>query len=211
MNALQRVKVCGLTNVDDASVAVSAGADAIGLVFYDKSPRNVSLDQAAEIARSVGPFCTVVGLFVDADKAFVERVLSRVGLHVLQFHGNESDEYCAQFQRPFYKALRMKEDLDVETAMAKFPSAIAILLDAYRPGVPGGTGETFNWQRVPQESTRPIILAGGLTPDNVSEAVAATQVYGVDVSGGVESLPGKKDSDKVRAFIRRAKAENKSV
>ena len=105
----------------------------------------------------------------------------------------------------------MKEDLDVETAMAKFPSAIAILLDAYRPGVPGGTGETFNWQRVPQESTRPIILAGGLTPDNVSEAVAATQVYGVDVSGGVESLPGKKDSDKVRAFIRRAKAENKSV
>ncbi len=105
MNALQRVKVCGLTNVDDASVAVSAGADAIGLVFYDKSPRNVSLDQAAEIARSVGPFCTVVGLFVDADKAFVERVLSRVGLHVLQFHGNESDEYCAQFQRPFYNPL----------------------------------------------------------------------------------------------------------
>jgi phosphoribosylanthranilate isomerase len=210
MSVHQRVKICGITNVEDASAVVSAGGDAIGLVFYDKSPRNVSLEQAAEIARSVGPFCTVVGLFVDADKSFVERVLSQVGLHVLQFHGDETDEYCAQFQRPFYKALRMKEDLDVEVAMAKFPSAIAILLDAYRPGIPGGTGETFDWQRVPQESTRPIILAGGLTPDNVSEAVAATQVYGVDVSGGVESQPALKDSDKVRAFIRRAKAENKS-
>lgn len=210
MTEFQRVKICGVTSVDDAIVACNAGADAIGLVFYPKSPRNVSIETAAEIARSVGPFCSVVGLFVNADAEFVDTVLSRVGLHVLQFHGDEDEQYCQQFKRPFYKALRMKDGFDVEAAMAKFPSAIAILLDAYRPGVPGGTGETFDWQRVPKSSVRPIILAGGLTPENVSTAVAATRVYGVDVSGGVEAQPGKKDRDKVRAFIRRAKAENKS-
>ncbi len=210
MTEFQRVKICGITSVEDAAAACTAGADAIGLVFYAKSPRNVSIEAAAEIARSVGPFCSVVGLFVNADAEFVNTVLGQVGLHVLQFHGDETDEYCRQFRRPFYKAIRMKEDLDVEAAMAKFPSAIAVLLDAYRPGVPGGTGETFDWQRVPQESATSIVLAGGLTPDNVSTAVAATKVYGVDVSGGVEAQPGKKDSEKVRAFVRRAKAENES-
>ncbi|MGH1373526.1 MAG: phosphoribosylanthranilate isomerase [Cellvibrionaceae bacterium] len=210
MSEFQRVKICGITSVDDAVAVCGAGADAIGLVFYAKSPRNVSIEIAAEIARSVGPYCTVVGLFVNAEAEFVNRVLGRVGLHVLQFHGDETDEYCRQFQRPFYKAIRMKEDLDVNVAMAKFPSAVAILLDAYRPGVPGGTGETFDWQRVPREAKLPIVLAGGLTPDNVSSAVSATEVYGVDVSGGVEAQPGKKDSEKVRAFLRRAKAENTS-
>ncbi len=210
MTEFQRVKICGITSVPDAVDACNAGADAIGLVFYGKSPRNVSIERAAEIARSVGPYCSVVGLFVNADAEFVKAVLAQVGLHVLQFHGDETDEYCRQFQRPFYKAVRMKEDVDVEVAMAKFPSAVAILLDAYRPGIPGGTGETFDWQRVPKTSAAPIVLAGGLTPDNVSAAVAATTIYGVDVSGGVEALPGKKNSEKVRAFVRRAKAENKS-
>ncbi len=207
MVAPQRVKICGITRIEDARAAMAAGADAIGLVFYEKSPRNVSIMQAAEIAKVVGPYCSVIGLFVDATREFVEEVLSQVPLHVLQFHGSESDDYCAQFNRPFYKALRMKEGLDVHAAMAKFPSAIAILLDAYRAGVPGGTGETFDWQRVPQDTPVPIVLAGGLTPENVEQAIQSTQVYAVDVSGGVEAQPGKKDSDKVRAFIARAKAE----
>lgn len=205
MNTPVRVKICGITSVADAAAAVSAGADAIGLVFYSKSPRAVGITEAAAIARSVGPFVTVVGLFVDADAAYVRSVLEQVPLHVLQFHGDESQDYCQQFGRPYLKALRMKEGLDVSAAMAKFPSATGILLDAYRPGVPGGTGETFDWQRVPVNSSVPVVLAGGLNPDNVAEAVATTQVYGVDVSGGVEASPGKKDTDRMMAFVRHAK------
>lgn len=205
MSAPVRVKICGITSVDDGAAAVHAGADAIGLVFYSKSPRAVTIDQAAAIARGVGPFVTVVGLFVDADAEFVRAVLRQVPLHVLQFHGDETEDYCQQFQRPYLKALRMKDDLDVSSAMAKFPSAVGILLDAYRPGVPGGTGETFDWQRVPANSSVPVVLAGGLNPDNVARAVESTQVYGVDVSGGVEASPGNKDTDRMMAFVRHAK------
>ncbi|MBU3070324.1 phosphoribosylanthranilate isomerase [Aestuariicella sp. G3-2] len=200
-----RVKICGITSTADAEAAVAAGADAIGLVFFAKSPRAVTVEQAAAIARKVGPFVTVVGLFVDADSEFVTNVLNHVPLHVLQFHGDESESYCQQFQRPYLKALRMKDDLDVSTAMAKFSSAVGILLDAYRPGVPGGTGETFDWQRVPAQSSVPVVLAGGLNPENVATAVESTQVYGVDVSGGVEASPGKKDTEKMMAFVRHAK------
>ncbi len=204
MNAI-RVKICGITSVADAQLAVNAGADAIGLVFYEPSPRAVSIEQAREIAASVGPFVTVVGLFVSADEAFIREVLANVALHVLQFHGDESREFCEQFQRPYMKAIRMRPELDVAQEIADFPSAAAILLDAYRPGVPGGTGETFDWQRVPLQAMRPIVLAGGLTPENVALAVQSTQVYGVDVSGGVESSPGKKDAQKVEQFIHNAK------
>lgn len=204
MNAI-RVKICGITSVADAKLAVQAGADAIGLVFYERSPRAVSIEQAREIAISVGPFVTVVGLFVDAEEAFVNDVLAKVGLHVLQFHGNESREFCEQFKRPYVKAIRMRPQLDVTQAIAEYSSATGILLDAYRPGVPGGTGETFDWQRVPSQSPKPIVLAGGLTAQNVAAAVESTQVYGVDVSGGVESAPGKKDPFKVEQFIHNAK------
>jgi len=200
-----RVKICGITSVKDALAAVVAGADAIGLVFYAKSPRHVSIPQATEIARAAGPFVTVVGLFVDAPAADVKRVLGEVDLHVLQFHGAESATYCEQFQRPYMKALRMKAELDVELEMATYASASAILLDAYRPGVPGGTGETFDWSRVPRQSGLPVVLAGGLTTENIEKAVTAVSVYGVDVSGGVEASPGVKDADKVSTFIRRAK------
>lgn len=205
MGSPVRVKICGITSVDDGAVAVRAGADAIGLVFYSKSPRAVTVAQAAEIARSVGPFVTVVGLFVDAEPEFVRSVLEQVPLHVLQFHGDESEGYCQQFQRPYLKALRMKDGLNVSAEMAKFPSAVGILLDAYRPGVPGGTGETFDWQRVPANSPVPVVLAGGLNPDNIGQAVESTKVYGVDVSGGVEASPGKKDTDRMMAFVRHAK------
>lgn len=196
-----RIKICGITSVADAELAQQAGADAIGLVFYGPSPRYVSNDQAKEIARAVGPFVTVVGLFVDAPMDFVHDVLADVSLHVLQFHGDESREYCESFQRPYIKAIRMRPDLNIDVAIATYPSAVAILLDAYRPGVPGGTGETFDWQRVPQHSLTPIVLAGGLTLDNVAEAAATTRVYGVDVSGGVEATAGKKDPGKIKNFI----------
>ncbi len=200
-----RVKICGLTSVEDALHVVTAGADAIGLVFYPPSPRHVDVAQAAAIARAVGPFVTVVGLFVDPDAEMVEQVLAQVDLHVLQFHGDEPEVFCAQFNRPYLKALRMKPDVDVAQTLADYPSASAVLLDAYSPGIPGGTGETFDWSRVPASSQVPVVLAGGLNPENISDAVAAVSVYGVDVSGGVESSPGKKDTDKVAAFIRRAK------
>ncbi|MFO1388973.1 phosphoribosylanthranilate isomerase [Cellvibrio sp.] len=196
-----RVKICGITSVADAQTAVNAGADAIGLVFYAPSPRAVTIEQAREIAASVGPFVTVVGLFVNADESYVCEVLANVGLHLLQFHGDESPEFCESFHRPYMKAIRMRPELDLVGAFDKYASATAILLDAYRPGVPGGTGETFDWQRVPKQSLRPIVLAGGLTPENVASAIQATHVYGVDVSGGVESAPGKKDSQKVEQFI----------
>ena len=201
-----RVKICGITRVEDALLAVEAGADALGLVFYPPSPRNVSLEQAAEIAAAVSPFVVLTGLFVDAHPQQVDKVLGQVPLNLLQFHGSETAPYCRQFHRPYIKAVRMKPELDPLEAMAAYADARGILLDAYRPGVPGGTGDTFDWQRVPQNSERQIILAGGLTPDNVAQAIRSARPHAVDVSGGVESAPGHKDPEKVRAFIRAARS-----
>ena len=204
-----RVKICGITRVGDAAMVRNAGADAIGLVFYPPSPRYVDIDVAAEIAREVGPFVNVVGLFVDADPAFIDKVLARVSLSTLQFHGREPEADCQRYQRPYIKALRMHPGLDVTAGLQAYRSASGILLDAWRKGVPGGTGDTFDWQRVPRESGRPLVLAGGLTPDNVAAAIAATGVYGVDVSGGVESAPGVKDFSRVAEFIQRAAFYNR--
>jgi phosphoribosylanthranilate isomerase len=201
-----RVKICGITSVDDALMAANAGADAIGLVFYEPSPRCVNVEQAEAIARAVGPFVTVIALFVNASSVVIENILKRVPIHVIQFHGDEPSEFCEQFSRPYLKALRMHEDLDVDETIGLFNSASGILLDAYTPGVPGGTGETFDWQRVPKDSDRPIILAGGLNPENIRRAVAETSIYGVDVSGGVERGPGLKDAKKIESFIRAAKS-----
>jgi phosphoribosylanthranilate isomerase len=204
-----RIKVCGITTVGDALMAVDAGADAIGLVFYKPSPRFVSVIEATAIAQAVGPFVTVVGLFVDASKEEVDDALRKVDLHVLQFHGNETEAYCRQFNRPYMKAIRMKPELDIKALLKSYTSATAILLDAYQKGVPGGTGATFDWQRVPefkQRSAQPtIVLAGGLTPSNVRQAITKTNVYGVDVSGGVEESPGKKSTQLVTDFILAAK------
>lgn len=200
-----RIKICGITSSVDATAAAEAGADAIGLVFYKPSPRFVETERAREIAFSAGPFLTLVGLFVDAEADFVQSVLARVPLHLLQFHGNESAGYCESFQRPYMKAIRMRPDLDVEAELARYSSAAGILLDAYCPGVPGGTGATFDWRRVPRDTTRPLVLAGGLTADNIADALAATEVYGVDVSGGVELTPGKKCASKIQTFINNAR------
>ncbi|MGS2717632.1 phosphoribosylanthranilate isomerase [Eionea flava] len=209
---IPRVKICGITCVDDALAAVNAGADAIGLVFYQPSPRYVDEHTASLIANRVGPFVTVVGLFVNASKAEINHVLETVDLHVLQFHGDESAEFCEQFHRPYMKAIRMKPDLQLKRAIESYSSSVGVLLDAYRKGVPGGTGETFDWGRVPvgDESLPPIILAGGLNPVNVADAINATSPYGVDVSGGVEieshDAAGKKDKAKIARFIANAKS-----
>lgn len=200
-----RVKICGITSVDDAIAVAHAGADALGLVFYAASPRAVSLDVARKISLAAGPFMSVTGLFVNADPEFVHSVLNQVPLQLLQFHGDETDVYCESFKRPYMKAIRMRPGLEVSSVIAAYPGASGILLDAYRPGVPGGTGDTFDWARVPQGLSTPLVLAGGLTPTNVREAIAATRVYGVDVSGGVESAPGKKDHSKLTAFINNAR------
>lgn len=201
-----RVKICGITNVEDAKAAVDAGADAIGLVFYGPSPRCVDVATAASIAQTVGPFVTTVGLFVNASKLEIDTVLAEVPLQLLQFHGDETPEFCQQFQRPYMKALRMKPDIDVLAELQRYQGAQAILLDAYRKGVPGGTGETFDWARVPKSSHCALVLAGGLTSENVADAVVATEVYGVDVSGGVEATAGRKSTQKLQEFIARAKA-----
>lgn len=203
-----RVKICGITNTDDATAAAQSGADAVGLVFYDKSARNLTdLAVAREIAFCVGPFVTVVGLFVNPNKAFVEQVLTEVPLHVLQFHGDEAASFCSQFDRPYIKALRMRENFNVQAALTEYGSASGVLLDAYKKGIPGGTGESFDWARVPLNLPKPLVLAGGLSPANVASAVAATKPYAVDVSGGVEASPGKKDKVKIKAFIANAQVE----
>lgn len=201
-----RVKVCGITRVEDAVTAQRCGADAIGLVFYPPSSRYVSdLSLAREIALSVGPFVTVVGLFVDANSDQIQNTLDQVPLHLLQFHGNESERECRRYGRPYIKALRMSENIDVSERINAYPSACGILLDAYVKGIPGGTGTSFDWQRVPQNANRAIVLAGGLSPENVAQAVDCAKPYSVDVSGGVELAPGIKDANKVSAFIAQAK------
>ncbi|HHH35214.1 MAG TPA: phosphoribosylanthranilate isomerase [Gammaproteobacteria bacterium] len=201
-----RVKICGITRVEDGRRAAELGADAIGLVFYAHSPRHVSVEQAAAIAAALPPFVSKVGLFVDAEEAEIRHVLARVPLDYLQFHGDEPPEFCTRFARPFLKVLRMRAGRDVIDYAARYPAATGLLLDAYRQGVPGGTGETFDWARIPRDLPLPLVLAGGLTPDNVAAAVREVQPWAVDVSGGVEASPGVKDAGKMAAFIRAAKA-----
>jgi phosphoribosylanthranilate isomerase len=199
--ASTRVKICGITNPGDAKAAAEFGADAIGMVFYAKSPRHVAdLGLAKEIAQAVGPFVNVVGLFVDAVASEVERVLKHVPLSTLQFHGAEQVEYCESFERPYLKAVRMKPGANTAEIIAKYPSALGILLDAYVKGIPGGTGQRFDWESIP-EFPQPLVLAGGLAPDNITSAIQAVRPHAVDVSGGVEKEPGLKDLEKTKQFI----------
>ena len=200
-----RIKICGITRVEDALAAAEAGADAIGLVFYPPSPRAVSAEQAADIVRALPPFVTTVGLFVDAEADDVRRVLRQVPLDLLQFHGDEPAAYCRQFQRPWMKALRVRPGDDLNQLAARWPDAAGILLDSYKAGVPGGTGETFDWSAIPAERKWPLVLAGGLDAANVASAIAATRPWAVDVSGGVEASKGIKDSEKIQAFVQAVK------
>lgn len=196
-----RVKICGITRPEDALAAVAAGADAIGLVFYAPSPRAVTAEQAAAIAEQVAPFVTLTGLFVDAPETEVRAVLESVPLELLQFHGQETPVYCAQFKRRYIKAVSMQTAEDLPRAATRYADACGLLLDTYHPAQPGGTGECFNWEWVPPDYERPLILAGGLTPDNVGAAVTQVRPYAVDVSSGVEQAKGIKDAAKMNAFI----------
>ena len=197
-----RVKICGITREQDAVAAVEQGVDAIGLVFYPASPRHVTVERAAAICRRLPPFVTSVALFVNAPVDEIARVVDEVGVDLLQFHGQECADYCAQHRRPWIRAIRMKPESDVAAEHAAFAAGRGLLLDAYRPGVPGGTGETFDWARIPAALAPQIILAGGLNPDNVGDAVRAVRPYAVDVSGGVEADKGIKDEEKIKAFMR---------
>jgi len=196
-----RVKICGITNLEDAMMAVEAGADALGFVFFQESPRNISPENAAAIIHCLPPFVQTVGLFVNEDAATVNAIADRCGLDLVQLHGDESPEYCSSVHRRIIKAFRVRDASSLDE-LPRYRVA-ACLLDAWSSVARGGTGNTFNWDIAAQAAAhQPVILAGGLQPDNVAEAIRAVKPYAVDVSSGVESAPGKKDAELVRRFIR---------
>jgi phosphoribosylanthranilate isomerase len=197
-----RVKICGITREEDARAVVDAGADALGLVFYPESPRSVGIDQARRLAAAVAPFVTVTGLFVNATAARVREVMAAVPLGLLQFHGAETNAQCNCFGLPFIKSIAIRDEMDVSSAMAGYPDAAAVLLDTWQPHLHGGSGKSFDWNRVPAASDIPVILAGGLTPDNVEQAIRTARPYAVDVSSGVESARGIKSAEKIQAFMK---------
>ena len=201
-----RTKICGLTRAEDAAAAAALGADAVGLVFYEKSRRAVTAQQAAQIAAALPPFVCAVGLFVNESADNIREVLRRVPLDVIQFHGDEDDDFCRQFDRPYLKAVRVRSAADIQTACTKFPNARALLFDAYHPTEYGGTGQSFDWTLLRGNIGKPWILAGGLTAGNVAEAVKTSGAAAVDVSGGVESAAGVKDALKIKAFAAALKA-----
>ncbi|MEO8343463.1 MAG: phosphoribosylanthranilate isomerase [Gallionella sp.] len=202
---MTRIKICGITRVEDAMAAAHSGADAIGLVFYERSPRHVSIAQATQLADAVPPFVAIVGLFVNAEAVFVHEVLANVPLDLLQFHGDESPEYCAQFHRPYIKAIRVKAGVDLLQCAARFHTAKGLLLDAHVEGIVGGTGATFDWALIPKHLPLPVILSGGLNTKNVAAAIKQARPYAVDVSSGVEASKGIKDAAKIAAFINEVK------
>lgn len=202
---MARIKICGITRIEDALAAADAGADAIGLVFHAASPRAVDIDQAAAIVRALPPFVSSVGLFVDASAERITQVLSKVPLDMLQFHGDEPDAFCQGFARPYLKAVRVRPGDDLNALAANWPGASGILLDSYKPGVPGGTGETFDWSLIPAQRDWRLVLAGGLRADNVYQAIKSAAPWAVDVSGGVELARGIKDGAKINAFIQEVK------
>ncbi len=202
--SMVRVKICGITNLEDALTAVEAGADALGFVFYEKSPRFVAPDKAGEIIRQLPPFVTTVGLFVNADADFINAIGEKCLFDRVQLHGDESPEFCTRIVRPVVKVFRVRSGESLRKI--KDYRVAGFLLDAYSPDAYGGTGQTFNWDLARDaKKYGPVILAGGLTPDNIRQAVEAVNPYAVDVSSGVEAAPGKKDSDKVAKFVRMAK------
>ncbi|MDX8400041.1 MAG: phosphoribosylanthranilate isomerase [Gallionellaceae bacterium] len=203
---MTRIKICGITREQDLHAVAHSGADAIGLVFFEKSPRHVSLPQATALAHAVPPFVSLVGLFVNPSVEYVREVLAQVSLDVLQFHGEESPQFCAQFGMPYLKAVRVKVGVDLLQYAAEYKDAQGLLLDAFVEGTQGGTGESFDWGLIPQNLPLPVILSGGLHAANVTEAIKQVRPYAVDVSSGVEAQKGIKDAAKVAAFINEVKS-----
>ncbi len=198
-----RVKICGITRLEDAQAAIESGADALGFVFYAASPRAIGAEQASEIIRKLPAFISKVGLFVNPETDQVEEILQQVNLDYLQFHGNESANYCERFARPYIKAIAIRPDMDLSASLLPFQHAAGLLLDTWDPDQAGGTGKSFNWhllEKLPRQMA-PIILAGGLNAGNVKAAIAQVKPYAVDVSSGVEESPGIKSAVKIRAFM----------
>jgi phosphoribosylanthranilate isomerase len=199
-----KIKICGFTQAQNARDASLLGIDAIGLVFYDKSPRYVEIQRALEIVQALPPFINRVGLFVNADSYFIDEVLCEVPLDTLQFHGDESPQECQQYGLPFMKALRVNEQTNIPKLAQDYHQANGLLLDAYNSTTYGGTGENFDWSLAKVELDLPIILAGGLNPETVGKAIQQVSPYAVDVSSGVESSKGIKDIQKIQQFIQQA-------
>ncbi len=210
---MARVKICGITSIEDALQVVDSGADAIGLVFYKKSSRYVTIDQAVEICEALPPFITVVALFMNASSDYVYEVMADVPCDLLQFHGDESPEFCSSFSKAYIKAVAMGEGddenevaFDFATYADQYGDAKGFLIDSHAPGEAGGSGKSFDWQNIPLDYPAPIILAGGLNPDNVASALEMADVYAVDVSSGVESAPGVKDAMKIQKFMQEVRS-----
>ena len=211
-SARTRIKFCGITQLSDALEAVRLGVDALGFVFYPPSPRNIEVDKAAAIMRELPAFISCVGLFVNSTEEHIEQVLQSCQIDVMQFHGEETPEQCQayseQYRKPYLKAVRMKQDIDLELVATEYSSASALLLDSYEKGTPGGTGSSFDWECIPKSLSKPIILAGGLSSDNVASAINQVNPYAVDVSGGIELVvdnvqaKGIKDAAKMAAFVK---------
>ncbi|MEX0942780.1 MAG: phosphoribosylanthranilate isomerase [Pseudomonadales bacterium] len=201
-----RIKICGITTVEDLDCAVSSGADAVGFNLYPPSPRAIDIETARKLVSSLPPLVSSVGLFVNQDPVEVRTICEAIGFDLVQFHGDESDAECASLNKPFIKAVRIGDRTDVLAVATDYPSCRALLLDTRVEGMFGGTGTTFDWTRLIRQSgykklSRPLFLAGGLTPENVRDAIRIVQPYAVDVSTGVESAPGKKDHARIKAFV----------
>ncbi|WP_151704668.1 phosphoribosylanthranilate isomerase [Nitrincola alkalilacustris] len=203
-----RIKICGITRLEDARAAMDAGADALGFVFYPPSPRYIAPEQAAEIIAALPPFVTMTGLFVDASAAEVQRTIDLTRIDLLQFHGNESPAFCDSFARAWIKALRVAPGMDLTAMVDQYAAARAVLLDTYVSGVPGGTGSVFDWSVIPEALRPGIILAGGLDADNVAAAIQQIRPWAVDVSGGVEARKGIKDIHEIKRFVNEVKSVN---
>lgn len=202
---MTRIKVCGITRAEDAQSAARSGANALGLVFYARSPRHVTVHLAMQVASATPPFVTLVGLFVNPSEDEVRNVLRQVPMDVLQFHGEEEPGFCARFNRPYLKAIRVKPGVDLLQCASRYAGAQGLLLDAYIEGTHGGTGEPFDWALIPHELPLPVILSGGLHAGNVAEAIRQVRPYAVDVSSGVEAAKGIKDAAKIADFINEVK------
>ena len=206
-----RVKICGITTIADARSVAESGADAIGLVFYKKSARYVDIEQAKAICQSLPPFITTVALFMNADESTVQTCLEQVPFDLLQFHGNESPEFCASFNHPHIKAVPMAGLNNFKAYADQYTDAKGFLVDSHAPGEAGGSGQVFDWKQIPMDYSAPIILAGGLNPDNVANAVESTAVFAVDVSSGVEARPGIKDTQKIKQFMQEVRRVEREV
>lgn len=196
-----RIKICGMTRAEDAQLASDLGTDAVGLIFYPKSPRTANISDAAKIIASIAPFCKSVAVVVNPTVELVEKILNAAPFDMLQFHGNEEPKFCEQFGMPYVKALRMSDEVDVQNEADKYSSASGVLLDTYVPGVVGGTGETFDWSRTKPINAHRLILAGGLDQQTLSQAVHESGVTSLDLASSVERVPGIKDQQKLRAVF----------